>query len=196
MRRVVNSFLLISFLVGAFACNSSVENTNSSDSTKELTEEERAKQTKSDLLSKIKENENLLKSAHSKILDASANQLVNYYTMYAKAYPKDSLAAEFYFRAADLSTGLQHYEAAIKYYNKVEKDYKDYIKHPESIYLAGFVYDTYMGKKGKAREYYEKIIAKYPAHVFAKDAQSAIKALHMTDEELVRMFEENNKKNN
>lgn len=183
-------FLALVLLVGFSACNE----TPKGQETKKEKELSIAEQTKKELLTQIEEHEQVIKNATDKVLDAHANQLVNYYVMYADAFAEDSLAPEFLFRAADLSTGLQNFDQAVELYGRVENNYKRYIKHPESIYLAGFIYDTHMDQKGKAKEYYERIIEKYPRHIFAKDAEAAIKALHMTDEELVKMFQEKNKK--
>lgn len=194
--KLSQSILLLGLVAGTVSCQPGT-NENSTDTNKvEQTKDAKAtdkKSTKADLIENIEKHERVLKSATDRVLDANAKQLVSYYMMYAKAFPTDSLAPEFIFKAADVSTGLQDFERAVRLYNKVENEYEDYIKHPESIYLAGFIYDNHMGKKGKAKEYYDRIIEKYPNHIFAKDAKAAIAALHMTDEELVKMFEEKNK---
>jgi hypothetical protein len=53
-----------------------------------------------------------------------------------------------------------------------------------------------MNQKGKAKEYYEKVIDNYPDHVFAKEARVAIQHLGKTDEELIEEFEAKNKSEN
>ena len=175
----MNKYLVIlSFTLFIASCNENQENKVDGKAT---------------ILENIEETKSQLEQAGEKNKPSHAKRLVTFYTDYADQYPQDSLAPEMLFMAGNVCIGLEDFDRAISYFNRIEKHYKDYLKRPEAIYLAGFVADYHQNKKGVARDYYERVIDLYPNHIFARDAEQAIKALTMSDEDLLKMFEEKNK---
>ena len=173
---------IIVILLAAFAISACNETT-------QPTKEE----AKASIIENIEQTKVQLNEAGKKNKPSHAERLVTLYTDYADQYPKDSLAPEMLFMAGNVCIGLEEFDRSISYFERIDEHYKTYLKHPEAIYLSGFVADYHQNKKGLAKNYYEKVIELYPDHVFAKDAKQAIMALSMSDEELLKMFEEKNK---
>ena len=61
------------------------------------------------------------------------------------------------------------------------------------MFLVAFIYDTYLKQLDQAKTAYEKVIEKYPNHHLTRDAKLSIEHLGMSDEELIKMFEEKQK---
>lgn len=185
--------LLIGFSVLSVACVSCNEQANSPKETNGKTSEEIAKPNKQELIDEITKMEQELLLADQQSSAILLNDLVITYKSYARQFSSDSIAPEYLFRTADLQIGRGNYEDAVLLFKKIYNKYDNYIKKPESLFMIAFVYDTYMNKKGAAKEYYEKVIEDYPDHRFATDAKASIEALHMTDEELMQKIIEQNK---
>lgn len=149
-------------------------------------------QIKKNIITSIDETKEQLELAGEKNKPSHAKRLVTFYTDYANQFPQDSLAPEMLFMAGNVCIGLENYDEAISYFTRIDEHYKRYLKRPEAIYLSGFVADYHQNKKGLAKRYYDRVIELYPNHIFAKDAQLAINALTMSDEDLLKMFQEKN----
>lgn len=61
----------------------------------------------------------------------------------------------------------------------------------DEMNLRAFLFDK-MDNKKKAQEAYEEIIAKFPDHESVQMHKERLKTLHMTEEELIKLFEERN----
>ena len=82
----------------------------------------------------------------------------------------------------------------IQMVNCLVTEYPDYENNPVALFmLASFVYDEQLHDLDKARETYQRIMDEYPDTPFAADASIAITQVGMTPEELVKMFESNEK---
>ena len=182
MKKIASLLLVLSLVLGMSSCGDGVNN------------EETPKDGKAVILEQIEKTKVQLEEASKSNKPSYAEHLVTFYTDYANQYPQDSLAPEMLFSAGNVYIGLGKYDRAIAQFNRIDKHYKDYIKRPEAIYLAGFVADYHQSQKGEAKKYYERVIELYPNHIFAADARKAIEALSMSDEDLVKMFQEKNKK--
>ncbi|MGB0805754.1 MAG: tetratricopeptide repeat protein [Salibacteraceae bacterium] len=123
---------------------------------------------------------------------AIREKLVMFYHDYFKLFFTSSLAPEMLFKAGNESVNLQKYQDALSFYSLAEKNYQEYQKRPECIYLQGFIFDTYTNEYGKAKEKYEYLIKRYPKHVLSEQAQLSLDHLGKTDEDLIREFEKKN----
>lgn len=126
----------------------------------------------------------------SKDITAKHNQvkadlLVKRYRDYVSMNPRDSISADYLFKAADLSIGLSKYDASLKYLDRLTDDFPQYEKIVEIWLFKGFVYETYLNNHAQAVKAYETLIEKYPNHRLAKDAQASIDNLTLTEEELL-----------
>ena len=150
--------------------------------------------TKERAMKYINETEDAIEMADNgeKIKKHSA-RLAENLKSYANHFPEDSLTPEMLFKAANVYITIDEYEKASRTLERIRKNYGNWNKIPETIFMQGFVYDYHMGKKGKAQEYYEELLEKYPDHVFAKDAEASLRNLGKSDLELIREFEEKRK---
>ena len=123
-----------------------------------------------------------------------ADLLVKRYRDYVSMNPRDSVSADFLFKAADLSIGIGNYEASVNFLTRLTEDFPQYDKIVEIWLFKGFVFENYMNNHAEAVAAYNRLIEKYPNHRLAKDAQSAIDNLTMTDEELMEKFKTINAK--
>lgn len=185
MNRSSVHVLLIAAALSFYACNSSTqENSANAEQTDVKSKEER--------LAEIAEIEDQVKQSKGKNAQSHAQRLEVHLEAFATDFRADSLAPEMLFKAGNVCIGLNDFEKSIAYFDRIAKHYPEYIKRPEVIYMAGFVYDYHLSQYGKAKDYYERVIAEYPNHIFADDAKKAIEVLGMSDEELMERFKKAN----
>jgi hypothetical protein len=121
----------------------------------------------------------------------AAMALVKAYATYYQAHPQDTAAINMLFKAGEVSMGLSDGQLAVKYFTTVAEQHTTFAKAPEALFLAAFCEETLNGDAQQAKFFYEEFLKKYPAHGLAKDAQFSIQNLGKTDEELIKMFEQN-----
>jgi tetratricopeptide (TPR) repeat protein len=141
------------------------------------------------LLKEIQDIEKALDNPNMPQRTELTAQLVDFYLSYADLFSKDPLMADMIFKAGNQSVNLENFDDALAHYNRIDLDHVKYQKRPESIYLQGFIYDTYKNEFGKAKEKYERIIELYPNHILAEQAKQSIAHLGLSDEEIIRSFE-------
>ena len=118
-----------------------------------------------------------------------AAQLISRYISYADQFKDDTLAPEYLFRAADLSTGIGHYKESISLLGRIDR-YPNYRKYPSALFLKGFISETRLNDTASAHRYYEQFIDKYPEHKLADDARASINNMGISPEDLVKQFEQ------
>lgn len=105
------------------------------------------------------------------------------YNDYANAYPQDTLAPEYLFRASDLAQGTHNYKQATIFLEKIITAYPNYRRYPDACFVAAFIYDSYLEKQGgedRAKELYQFIIQKnYPG--YAEQAKTLIQYIGVSD---------------
>lgn len=141
---------------------------------------------------KIDSLESVLFADSEKPADKAAGMdLVKTYAKYYRiAEEKDSLTVDMLFKAGEVSMGIGQGNLAVKYFKMISDDHKDFYKAPEALFLAGFCEETVNKDTADARRFYELFINRYPENKLAEDAKFSIKNMKMSDEELIRMFEE------
>jgi len=117
------------------------------------------------------------------------DDLIREYENFAEEFPQDSLAPDYLFKAADVAMNTNRSNKAIGLYNKVIKDYGDYKKAPEALFLKGYVYENNLGRLDVAKAIYEEFLEKYPDNEFADDAEVSLKYLGKSPEELIEIFQ-------
>ena len=118
--------------------------------------------------------------------------LISAYQNFASKFPKDSLSPEYLYKAAGLANGFNRGEQAIGLYETIIHTYPDYKRTPECYFMEAFAYENVQGNIGKAMEYYNKFLDKYPDHPMANDAKASLRMLGKTPDEIVREFEKMN----
>ena len=117
------------------------------------------------------------------------DSLLTEYAEYAQAYPKDSLAPVFLFKAGELSLSTNQGRKALGYFDQVCRLFPESEKASYALFMKGFICDGPLQDTAKAREYYTQFVQKYPQHPLSADAFFSIRNLGKTDEELIREFE-------
>jgi tetratricopeptide (TPR) repeat protein len=118
------------------------------------------------------------------------------YIDFADAFPEDSLAPDYIFKAGDIFMNTNRSSQAIKMYNRIINDYKNYRKSPEALFLKGYVLENNLGRLDQAKAVYEEFLEKYPENDFAKDAEISLKYLGKSPEELIEIFQQMNEEKN
>lgn len=139
---------------------------------------------------RITQSEKELFSDSSQTVDhKKAEQMISLYKEYADKFKDDTLAAEYLFRAGDVSNGIGKYRDAVELYGKCSR-INNYSKQAVAFFLQGFIYETQLGDTTNAKRYYEEFLVRYPNHKLAEDVKFSLANLGKSPEELVKMFEE------
>ncbi len=142
----------------------------------------------------IKTLETELFSDESKMIDRSkAGDLIQLYVSFADEFSDAKESPEFLFKAGDMAMNLGMPQKAIQVFDRILKDYPEFKKAPQCLFLKAYVYENEIGDLNAAKKIYEDFIAKYPDDEFADDAAVSIKNLGKSPEELIREFEEKSK---
>ncbi|HNW76060.1 MAG TPA: tetratricopeptide repeat protein [Bacteroidales bacterium] len=119
----------------------------------------------------------------------SVDSLINKYEQFVKAYPKDTLAPVYLFKAAGVAMNTGNGEKAITLFEKVIKDYPTHPKASLAFFFKGYVEENYMKNLDQAKETYLLFLEKYPNSDFADDARASIENLGKSPEQMVKEFE-------
>lgn len=178
-KTIMKNLLFIGFIIILYSCNS-----------KTNVEE------KNKLLVKIQQNEKILYNDSLMNLDISiADSTILLYSHFANEYSDDTSAAEYLFRAAEISKTLNKGKQSLSFYERIENDYPTFAKMPICIFMQGFVYENMLMNTEKAKENYLRFIEKYPTHPLVKDTKVLIENLGKSTEELIKSFQEKENKN-
>jgi TolA-binding protein len=148
---------------------------------------------KEKLTSTIKSGEEKLFNDSVKSLDKKeAESVFSNYLLYADTYKDDTLSAAFLFKAGDLANGMQRPKEAVAVFERLRKDYPTDKKASVALFMEAFIYETALEEKEKAKEIYKDFIQKYPDHKLYQSAKASLEQLNanLSDEELIRMFEQ------
>jgi tetratricopeptide (TPR) repeat protein len=174
MRNIVAIVSLIS--IGFFACKEPV---------KPLSEKEQ-------VLAKIDSLETILfADSEAKADTKSGMKLIRFYAKFYQLSEKDSLAIDMLFKAGEVSMGIGQSNLAVKYFRTINEDHPDFYKAPEALFLSGFCEENLNKDTAQARFLYESFVEQFPEHKLAEDAQFSIQNMGKSDEDLIKMFEEN-----
>jgi tetratricopeptide (TPR) repeat protein len=125
----------------------------------------------------------------------AALKMVNLYANTVTAYPLTPLAPDYLFKAGEISSSLSNSKKAIEFFKKAYEVYPDYSKAAYCLFLQAFIYENQLKQLGNAEQLYREVIKEFPKDKIAQDAQACINNLGKSDEQLIKEFEEKNKKN-
>ena len=143
-------------------------------------------------LDKILTYEGTIDFATTKVDIPTGETLVKMYVGFANDYPTDSLAPMYLMKAADVAMNIKRGDVAIKYLDRVVKDYPEYDKLADCYFMRGYVYETVLADTDKAKQAYELFLVQYPNHPLAADTRIIIQNLSLSDEEIIKMIIEKN----
>ena len=115
---------------------------------------------------------------------------------FAENYPDDSLAANYLFKSAQLAQSLNLGSQTIIYLDKIINKYPNFRKISTCYFLKGFVYDNILHDIPRAKKSYQEFINKFPNDDFVDDAAALLDNLGKSPAELIKSFEDKNKKEN
>ncbi|MBP9152882.1 MAG: tetratricopeptide repeat protein [Flavobacteriales bacterium] len=177
MRNIVAIVSVIS--IGLFACKEAAKPPTESEQT----------------LAQIDSLEAILFADSEADVDQNAGmKLVRSYAKFYQLSEKDSLAVDMLFKAGEVSMGIGQGNLAVKYFRTITEDHSTFHKAPEALFLSGFCEENLNKDTAQARYFYETFIKSFPNHKLAEDARFSIQNMGKSDEDLIRMFEENMKK--
>lgn len=180
MRKVA----IMAMLAILVACSGGESDSNQENNTKELTVEQGKVKMLEDIASMeadLTTNVDVTKP----LKKGKAEDLVRKYRDYANINPRDSITPHYLLKAADLSIGLQKFDHAVGYLDNILKNHPEYEKRIEAMLLKGFVLEYHMNQHAQAVSAYKDLINAYPNHRLAKDAQSSIDNLTLTEDQLI-----------
>lgn len=117
-----------------------------------------------------------------------AANMIHAYIEFVDAFPNDTLSPQYLFKAADVSINTFHSTETIALFNRILKDYPDFQKAPQALFLKAFAYENYLMQLDSARSSYNLFLKKYPEHAFANDAQISLMNLGKSPEEIIQAF--------
>lgn len=118
-----------------------------------------------------------------------AGKEIGLYLDFVAKFPQDTLSPEFLFRSSDLSRGTSENLKAIEYLNRITKEYPDYKKMPECLFLQGYYYQEFFRDTVQAKTLYVQLISKYPKHPFANDAKALMQMFGKSEMDIIKEFE-------
>ena len=183
---------MLSFCI---ACGNNAENAENKEATPEPeVTENKMDLSKEELQARIDELTQFLMTQRTIVPNQKeAFDIISYYKVYADKFRDDSLSVGYLYKAGEVSTAITQHNQAIHFFERVAKDYPDSPKAPEATFLVAFTYHEHLKDIDRARESYERVIAMYPDHHWAQQAKGLLSTLDMSEEELIRQFEEKNK---
>lgn len=184
---------IVALLVLFISCTSEEEKVSSENNSEQISAIEDGTYTPKTLGKVIEKKEFELKDKTVPNKAKLRADLVNFYASYHTLFPNDVHTAEMLFKAGNESVNVEDFQSALKYYQVIVEDYPGFVKRPEAIYLQGFIYSAYTNQLGLAKTKFEYLIKKYPHHVFSEQAKLSVAQMGMSDEELIRQFEKQNK---
>jgi TolA-binding protein len=147
------------------------------------------------LAGSITEMEKRMFASNAVTLDKQkADSLIAMFDDFVNRFPQDTLAATYTFLAAQVEMNMNNGPKAMEYFDRFLKQYPTNRKAPMAMFFQAFVQENLMHNLDKAKEIYLNFIEKYPTNEFADDAKMAVQNLGKSPEQLVREFEEKQKK--
>ena len=142
---------------------------------------------------KITAIENKLINDTTMLLDKKlAIDIIEQYSAFSENYPTDSLTPEYLFKAARLSMNMNNGNRAVRLFDKIVKQYPDYNKLAETVFLSAYVYENLLNDNAKAKEFYLQFMKEFPDNVLYKDAKASIDNMGKSLDEIIQGFEKNN----
>lgn len=111
------------------------------------------------------------------------------YNDFTVTFPDDSATPEYLFLASDLAQGAHNYQQAAVYLETIIDKHKGYKKYSDAIFVAAFIYDTYLEDVNhggdRAKQLYQFEIDHYPNSPYASQAKVLIQYIGKPDSVLI-----------
>lgn len=180
-------FLYLLACMALIACNSQSSGDSNTES-EEIVEVNLYQLSAEEMVTEINKRKALAES------DTTANKqilidLMEAYKAYGERFPNTAGAPDFTFRAGEIAMNLNRTVEAIKLFEIVYDEFRDYEKRPYALFLKAFVLENQAMQLEEAERIYNQFIEEFPDHPMADDAEYSIKNMGKSPEELIREFE-------
>ncbi len=130
----------------------------------------------------------LFKDKDVKMNTKTAREIISQYRYFAEKFPDDSMAAEYLYKAGDVSSGINAYTNALEFFSAITQKYPQSSKAAYSLFLQGYINENNLHDTAKAKQFYNDFITKYPAHEMAESAKFSLLNLGKTPEQIIAEF--------
>lgn len=127
----------------------------------------------------------------SKVDTVNCDTLISLYKNYCVLYKDDTICADYFFKAAELSAQLGKYQQAIELFGNTQR-FPVYRKVARALFMQGFIAENNLHDKNAAREYYNRFIIKFPNHKMTPEVKMLIQSLNFSDEMLIQNLKRQN----
>ena len=110
---------------------------------------------------------------------------------FAGFYPDDPQAPDYLLKASDFSYQTKQFEKSVKLLDRIIHNYPDYSRLEDVYFNKASHIDFELRDTTRAKEAYREFIDKYPESELVDDAESRIKYISYSAEDLIEMFEQN-----
>lgn len=133
-------------------------------------------------------------TAQSGTIDTQkAKEYVNLCEAYALAFPNDDEAPSLLYKAGEIAASLRTFDKSMHLFDWIIRKYPNKPEAPMALFMKGFVFENEIGDIDNAGKVYQQFIEKYPDHHLASSAKFLKENLGKSDEELIKVLEENKK---
>jgi tetratricopeptide (TPR) repeat protein len=123
------------------------------------------------------------------INELASQEYIDICESFALAFPKDPMAPEYLFRAAEMARALGTLPKMMSLYDWIYAYYPKYKKAPLALFLKGFAMDSDLKNPKEAKNIYEKFLAEHPNDSLVNDVKFLLKNLGKSDEEILKQME-------
>ena len=127
----------------------------------------------------------------STIDTVNCDSLISLYKNYCVLYKDDTICADYFFKAAELSAKTGKYQQAIELFGNTQR-FPVYRKVARALFMQGFIAENNLHDKNAAREYYNRFIIKFPDHKMTPEVKMLIQSLNFSDEMLIQNLKRQN----
>ncbi|MBI1226285.1 MAG: hypothetical protein GC192_13710 [Bacteroidetes bacterium] len=144
---------------------------------------------------KMRSEIKMLESQLMKVKDvtkdkATAQQLIEKTTEYAKQYPQDTLTPTLLFQAGDVAKEVKNYSKAMELWEQVWRGYKTHRSASMALFLQGFTFDSELHDPTMATKYYKKFLTTFPHDsVLVPQVKQLLSVINVKPEELIKKYE-------
>lgn len=125
-----------------------------------------------------------------------ATKAIKSFADYAFYCESDSLSPVYLIKGAQIAISINNANQAKVLLDRCISNYPKFRNKPAAIFLLAQLYDEQhlLNNEEEAKKLYEQLIFEYPRSEWAANAKGAIKLMGKTDEEIIKEFNEKNKK--
>jgi len=92
-------------------------------------------------------------------------------------FPSHSLTDELYWLKSKILKKMGDYTGSVSELEKILSTYPDDILGDNALFSIGSIYEEHLKDSGKAMEYYQKFLIKYPSSIFSAEARKRFRLL-------------------